>query len=92
MCSCVRFGSARSCGVWDVLCAPLNQLPLFFMCCGLFVVLSFFLPWFSWDGMTMTQVLCIPNNPPPTLGKDGHYSKHFHTFLEQCFQRDPNLR
>lgn len=42
--------------------------------------------------MTTTQVLCIPNNPPPTLGKDGHYSKHFHTFLEQCFQRDPNLR
>eukprot|EP00752_Nemacystus_decipiens_P012064 g10695.t1 len=40
----------------------------------------------------MKAVLCIPNNPPPTLGKDGHYSKHFHTFLEQCFQRDPNLR
>ncbi|CAM9745519.1 unnamed protein product, partial [Ectocarpus fasciculatus] len=40
----------------------------------------------------MKAVLCIPNNPPPTLGKEGHYSKHFHTFLEQCFQRDPNLR
>ncbi|CAM9759234.1 unnamed protein product, partial [Hapterophycus canaliculatus] len=40
----------------------------------------------------MKAVLCIPNNPPPTLGKDGHYNKHFHTFLEQCFQRDPNLR
>jgi len=38
------------------------------------------------------KVLCIPNNPPPTLGKDGHYNKHFHTFLEQCFQRDPHLR
>ncbi|CAB1104688.1 unnamed protein product [Ectocarpus sp. CCAP 1310/34] len=44
------------------------------------------------DMHPMKAVLCIPNNPPPTLGKEGHYSKHFHTFLEQCFQRDPNLR
>lgn len=41
VCSCVSAVRVFV-GVWDVLCAPLNQLPLFFMCCGLFIVLSFF--------------------------------------------------
>lgn len=99
LCFVVRFVPVRASVFCAVLCvghrwefAPVlfSSAAFYSPFCLCFRVFSLGTGWHLGTGWQ--QVLCIPNNPPPTLGKDGHYNKHFHTFLEQCFQRDPNLR